>query len=163
MAPNRDPNRNDRVTGRPGTGSGRAIRARSEYRAERDIGMARTKTAVVVATTKTARFRAILRENAAGPGNPVDPSGPGGIARAADAAGMGYAFAYGRAAATADPDFPGRSYADTRAARRGTRAIRVSANGSVIVRVENPTTGAVSFVAVDPKTGTIRRPKTANG
>lgn len=124
---------------------------RSEYRTEREFGMARTRTVEIVPATKSAKFRAVLRANAGGPGVAVDPSGPGGIARAADAAGMGYAFAYGRAAATADPDFPGRSYAETRAARRGERAIRVS-DGAVIVRIDGAD-GAVRFVSVDRKTG----------
>lgn len=121
--------------------------------------MARTKIAAPVSTgTKSDRFRSILRANAGGPGIAVDPNGPGGVARAADAAEMGYAFAYGVAGRTDDPDFPGKSYATTRAERRGTKSVRVS-DGTVIVRIVGPD-GAVSFVSVDTATGktkTVRR------
>lgn len=114
------------------------------------------KIVIAAPVSKSARLREIFAETAGGPGVPVDPSGPGGIARAADAAGMGYAFAYGRADATPDPDFPGRSYASTRAARRGEKSVS-TADGIVSVRIVGADGTFRGIVSVDTGSGEIAR------
>lgn len=121
--------------------------------------MARTKTDTVGTGRKTDRLREILRETSGGPGVAVDPSGPGGlsavIARVnrefAARGGFGYAFGYGRADATPDPDFPGRSYAKTRAARRTAKT--VSKSGTVV----SVRTASGAVIRVDTATDKIVR------
>lgn len=65
----------------------------------------------------------------------------------------GYAFIYGVAKRTPDPEVPGASYADTRADRRPQRAI--SSEGSIVKVI----LADGSSVSIDRATGKITRKK----
>jgi hypothetical protein len=114
--------------------------------------MARNSKIAVPTGTKSDRFRSVLRANAA------DPSGAGSIASAAETVGIGYAFAYGIAKRTPDPDVPGKSYAATRASRRGTKSVS-TADGFVSVRIVGTDGTVRGMVRVDTRTGAVTRPK----
>jgi hypothetical protein len=105
------------------------------------IGMART---IVPVGTKSDRFRAeIARDGAT-------------VSSAAEIVGIGYAFAYGIAKRTPDPASPGKSFATTRAARRGSKSVAV-ADGIVTVRIVAADGSTAGYVRVDTATGkTVR-------
>lgn len=123
--------------------------------------MAGNRKIAVVVGTKSDAFRAVLIRTAGGPGVAVATDGPGGIAAAAREIDrvrgpFGYAFAIGIAGRTPDPDFPGKSYATTRAARRGTKSVR-AADGIVTVRIVRADGTTAGYVSVDTATGKTTR------
>lgn len=94
--------------------------------------------------TKSARFRTRL---AAGDS----------ISEACEAVGIGYAFGYGIAKRTPNPE-TGRPFSETAASRRGTKSVSV-AGTSVTVRIVDPTGNYTGSVVVDMTTGKVTRTK----
>ena len=93
--------------------------------------------------TKSDRFRDILI---------ADPAAT--VATASAKIGIGYAFAYGIARRTPDPENPGKSFAETRANRRAVRSVDTETEpGFVRVR-----TATGKIVRVEIATGAVTRP-----
>lgn len=105
-----------------------------------------TKTKAPVGS-KSDRFRAILAS---------DPNAT--ISTAAEACGMGYAFAYGVAKRTPDPAHPGQSYATTRANRRSEKRLTIDGDVAVI-RIVDSAGKSLGFVRVNMTDGSVKRTK----
>lgn len=97
---------------------------------------------IVARTSKSDRFRGMFAEGKT-------------IAEVVAATRDGYAFVYGVAKRTPDPEHPGKSYAETRANRRTESPVSVT-DDYVEVRIASGTR-----VRVNRETGTITRIKPA--